>query len=76
MEYICKYFTPHPYNLCLLLYTFKKDIVGLYNFEPTRNPVNEAESEREYVLSVYYTSTALEILGMQQIFALISSSVT
>lgn len=51
----------------------EKDI--LYNFDPNKSPVNEAEIER-YLLNVYYTSIALEILGLQPLYALISSSVT
>lgn len=39
----------------------EKDI--LYNFDPNKIPVNEAETER-YLLNDYYTSIALEILGL------------
>lgn len=45
----------------------EKDIQ--YNFDPNKSPENEAETE---ILIVYYISTALEILGLQPLFALIS----
>lgn len=77
MNIVCKYFIPHPYKHTIHVFTalYLKKLLVLYNFEFNKNPVNEAETERE-IFIVYYTSIALEILGMKTLFALISSSVT
>lgn len=47
----------------------QKQKLALYHFVPIKNLiVNEGETEREYLLGAYYTSTAPEILGVQLLF--------